>query len=139
MAGVGVGGMIANYMTGNPDAQIANYLNGPNPSPMAPQAPQTAQGGPGGQVGGGGQQQQPQQPLPAAQVTQPDPGNQPNIAALMMQSHNRDVQSARLNYDLAGMAAAFRPHGQQNVDAGRAATTICCRSTTKSSRSCRSR
>ena len=69
-------------------------------------------------MGGGGQQQQPQQPLPAAQATQPDPGNQPNIAALMMQSHNRDVQSARLNYHLAGMAAAFRPHGQQNADPG---------------------
>ena len=109
MAGVGVGGLITNAMMGNPDAQIANYLNGPNPSPMA----QGGQGQPPGQQGGGGPAQPPPQPLAQAQVTQADPVNQPNIAALLMKAHERDLISADLNRNIAGMAASFGTASQQ--------------------------
>ena len=90
---------------GNPEAKIAAALDA-SPSPGG------APGGAGappppGATGAPGPPQQ--QPLPQAQVYQPDPANQPGIATLMMQAHQKNRDANAIDRNTASIVAGFSP------------------------------
>jgi hypothetical protein len=105
---VGLGGLLAQGLGGDLNAQLAQALAGqqPNPQPGAGGAP-AAPGGPSA-----GPQQGPS--IPPAQVYGPDPANASTIQ-LLLKVHQQDALSSDLNNRIAGISASFGT-GQQQHD-----------------------
>jgi hypothetical protein len=111
---VGLGGLIAQGLGGDLNAQLAQALAGqqPNPQPGAGGAPSPS-AAPGGSSAGPGASQQ-GQPIPPAQVYGPDPANASTIQ-LLLKVHQQDALSSDLNNRIAGISASFGT-GQQQHD-----------------------
>src|SRR6516162_9859758 len=113
---VGVGGLIANLMGGDPSAQLAEALAGRAPPQGGPQAAGGAPGGSGGPSPADGGPGAPggQQPLMApAQVYAPDPMNASTLQ-LLLKAHQQDESANMINRGLEGMAASFGTAQQQH-------------------------
>ena len=92
-----LGDIATNALSGNPGAQMAQALAGPQP----------------GAQGGGGQQGA-MNPSPAPAMAQPQATQSPpDLAKLYMQLYNQQRGAATFDQGLSGLQAAFAPPGQQ--------------------------
>jgi hypothetical protein len=106
MPGVGIGGLVSNWLNPGLDDTIAKQVT-PNPSPLA----QQGQGQPSGQ-GGTGTADQAGNPFARAQVTQQDPVAA-TLAENLVHAQRQSMLAADLNRNIAGMAAGFGTAQQQ--------------------------
>jgi hypothetical protein len=92
-----LGDLATNALSGNPSAQMAQALAGPQP----------------GAQGGGGQQGA-MNPSPAPAMAQPQATQSPpDLAKLYMQLYNQQRGAAMFDQGVAGLQAATAPPGQQ--------------------------
>ena len=114
---VGVGGLVAGLMGGDPTQQIANALAGPRPNPN-PQDYTASVPSPTGAPGQGqpapGMNSPPQQPpLPPAQAYAPDPANASTIA-LLLHASQQEAAANSINSGLQQISAGFGTAQQQH-------------------------
>ena len=115
-----IGAELLNLFGGDPSAQIAQTLGGPNPNPGASAPPSGAPAPGGGSAAAGGQggpsgapatgPPQPQPPLAPSNATQ----SPPDLAALYLKLHDRDVAANEIDRGTALMASAFGTAQQQH-------------------------
>ncbi len=114
-----IGAELLNLFGGDPSSQIAQTLGGPNPNPGAP-PPGGAPGPGGGSAAPGGSggpsgapaagPPQPQPPMAPSQATQ----SPPDLAALYVKLHDRDMAANEIDRGTALMASAFGTAQQQH-------------------------
>lgn len=103
--GVGIGGMLTQLLQGDPTAQLAQSLAGPNPNAPPPGGAQPAAGGPPGAA--------PPQQLAPAQAYAPDPANASTIA-MLLKVHQQDMASNDINRNVQMISSGFGTAQQQH-------------------------